>query len=189
MENQLNKNKINLEDRRDALGVADLEKEFRATAEPLEAYHVYALTLSSNKAIDKTAYRAYDHVISNLPSGTFTWIREQSNRGKYHVHGLLRLKCKFNYSNLQASKVTDPIGSNFTPYEYDIHLHFDEIKTSLQLKWWAKYCFSENPKKIYTITTDETQIRRIKRLRKSCIQVVQKRTYSRGVTIPGYWTH
>lgn len=148
-----------------------------------KAYRLYALTLSSNYATDTSAYKAYLYVIERLPYSTFTWIREISKNGKHHIHGILQLKYKFNYNSLMSSTTT--MSSKYgPPYKFDIHLHYDELKTLKEIRKWIHYMYSENPKHYYQCSPDPDLIR-VHKIPKSIIPQYQLRTYTAAIKIPG----
>ncbi len=143
-----------------------------------KAYHLYALTISSNYATSKTAYKSYQYVINQLPSSTFTWIREISKHGKHHIHGILKLKYKFDYLRLKSSLQTE------VPFSYDMHLHYDALKTHTSIKKWTNYMYSELPKVLYTQDINMETSPWVK-IPKTCIPEVKLRVQYKNIKING----
>ncbi len=98
----------------------------------------YALTLSSNYARKHDSILAYNHVIKYLPEGWFEYTFSKSDKGKYHIHGIWVPKYSFDYINLMASKDTEG------DYHFDIHIHYDLLKTKADLSSW-KYYITHQP--------------------------------------------
>lgn len=177
--NSLVKNKVN---KIEALSAAHFTRDMSQLAGGPCEYHLYALTLSSNKAVERNSYRAYDWVVSQLPDSTFGYIHEVSTKGKYHVHGILRLHNKFDYQKLQDSKNTEG------GFHFDVHLHYDALETPLQIKKWINYMYSERPKHFYVFVVENApwgEISISRKVPKTCIPEVTIRMYVKSVSIRG----
>ncbi len=138
---------------------------------------IYALTLSSNYARRKNAYKAYKYVIKQLPTGTFKYVHEKSENGKYHVHGIMDFKYSFNYKNLQESLVTSD-GRSF-----DIHIQYQKIGSYIDLIDWHNYSSKHQP--IWKEYSSDPEQCGSQKIPISCIPEIQKTTYTKSVYIPG----
>ncbi len=137
---------------------------------------LYSITLSSNHATHLDAYEAYEYVISRFPTGEFYYIHERSPRGKYHIHGIVQFKYNFSYRNLMASRSTE---SKVYPHRYDIHIRFDELDKQ-HFENYIKY-MTKAPSA--PIIRDAAQLQVSYKPVRSCIPVVQIKTYYRKIVI------
>ncbi len=141
---------------------------------------IFAITLSSNHARDKTAYKAYRKLINNLPTSTFMYTKSKSDHGKYHVHGIINFKYRFNYKTLMDSRKTKD------DFRYDIHIQYDEIKSKSQFNSVYYYITHQvNSTNHLHITSPDSTKLRVNRKIQTCIPEVQTATYVKSVTISG----
>ncbi len=138
---------------------------------------LYALTISSNYATHKNAYKAYKYIIRQMPEGCFNYIHEVSKNGKYHIHGIMDFKYKFNFFNLKKSLVTE------CGRQFDIHLQYRQIPSIEDEVYWYNYSSKNNPQwKIYNCVPEEVGVQKIP---VTCIpQIIEYRT-EKAVRIPG----
>ncbi len=137
----------------------------------------YALTISSNYAVEKNSFKAYKYIIKQLPTGVFYYTHEHSRKGKYHIHGIMQFKYKFNYPNLMRAKQTEG------DYSFDVHIRYDKIIDDNSLEKWYDYITKQSQKwHKYKCNYDEIKVRKIP---ESCIPQVKIVTYNKSVAIPG----
>ncbi len=138
--------------------------------------HSYALTISSNHARLKDSYKAYKYIIKQLPTGVYYYTYEQSLKGKYHIHGLMQFKYKFDYPNLMKAKQTEG------DYSFDVHIRYDKIIDQNSLDKWLSYATKQDKNwKIYKTDSTTTKITKIP---KTCIPQVKFETKERDLLIP-----
>ncbi len=137
----------------------------------------YAITLSSNYARHKNAYKAYKYVIKRFPEGTFKYIHELSKNGKYHVHGIMVFKYKFNFINLKKSLETS------NGRQFDIHVHYEKIGTYADEAEWYTYSGKLDPAwKTHTIDSNHITFGKSP---DTCIPEVTVNRVYKTVYIPG----
>ncbi len=149
----------------------------KATPNPLGTKEVYALTLSSNYAKEKNSKKTYKYIIKQFPTGTYKYTYELSKYGKYHVHGIMQFKYKFDYVNLMQSKNT------VENYQYDVHIRYDKITDTDNLDYWSSYA-NKQGNKIRTHNCDSSQTK-ITNIPDTCIPQVIKKVIYKKMTIPG----
>ncbi len=140
---------------------------------------IYALTFSSNCATHKNAYDQYEYVIAQLPKGTFNYVYEKSGKGKYHVHGIMRFKQKFNYFNLKESLVTRD------GRQFDIHIQYKMVQSDEDHARWYLYCSKQEPQ-WRTKTIDPEDIV-VKKIPIGCIPEVTLIQVVKPLRIPGIY--
>lgn len=174
MENEI----LNVIEREPAGSSAHFTRYVSQLAGGPRAHFLYALTLSSNKADEKSAYRAYNYVIEGLPDCRFVYVHERSKFGKYHIHGIMSLHDKFDYIRLMESKETEP------PWSFDVHMHYDALETNTQILKWTNYMYSDRPKNVYNILLKRPIPYYIRKVpRKTCIPEMQRVVYVKRVAI------
>lgn len=161
-----------------------IEERLQPDALPLdllgsEALYVlnktYAITISCNKATKRSAYKAYDAIISQLPCGFFFWTRELSKRKKHHIHGILILTYPFDYKRLMESKdLLDGVS-------YDVHIHYSALKTEEEFSNWYKYMTKSIPTDLYYTETPQLMSLDIE----TCIPIVYTLMTDKLLHIPG----
>ncbi len=140
---------------------------------------VFALTLSSNHAKRKNAYKAYKYVIKQLPSGDFFYTHEISKYGKFHIHGTMYFKYPFDYIGLCRAKQT------LDGLEYDIHIDYKRIEDHKNVKGWLAYSEKNNLKERKYFKCDPGACDPMVTVPETCIPQVRKRVIEKRVTIPG----
>ncbi len=101
---------------------------------------IYGLTISSNYAVKSDAKKAYNYIINQFPQGNFTYIYSESEKGKHHIHGIMRFEYKFDFINLMSSRDTED-GRRF-----DVNIHYDLLKTGNDYWNWFDYCIGQGKK-------------------------------------------
>ncbi len=140
---------------------------------------IYALTLSSNHARHVNAYKAYRHVIRQLPTGTFKYVREISRYNKYHIHGIMSFKYKFNYFNLKEALVTSD------GFGFDIHIEYKKISTVEDYNEWFNYSSKHRPRWREHLCDDENI--GVLNIPKTCIPEVKLIQVVKPLRIPGIY--
>ncbi len=141
---------------------------------------IYSLTLSSNLAKSRDAYKAYKYIICQLPMGHFMYVHEISKYGKYHVHGIMEFTYDFNFSNLMLSRETRD------GWSYDVHIRYDELATIYDLREWFGYC-SKLSSKWRQIDLVSQELRPYRKFPKTCIRECKWSTRYKKLIIKGIY--
>ncbi len=139
---------------------------------------VYQLTFSSNHAKRKNAFKAYKYVIRQLPTGDFFYTHEVSKYGKYHIHGTMYFKYKFDYIGLTKSKCTQD------GFEFDVHIDYKRIDDPTHIEDWLAYSEKNSSNRKY-FQCDPGACLPLVKIPESCIPQIKKIVMEKPMAIPG----
>ncbi len=144
---------------------------------PSGPQRLYSLTLASNYATRVDAYKAYEYVIRRMPGGHFTYVRDLSKRGKYHIHGIMKFDYNFSFQNLMDSRNV----YNRYDQRFDIHIKYDELDLD-HFQNFAHYMYTKG-----TVIRTNEQLRggsSFQEVPECCIPIVEVKTVYRSINIP-----
>lgn len=140
----------------------------------LKSQRIYSITLASNHAMHKNAYRAYKYTIKQFPTGIFNYIHEKSENGKYHIHGIMTFQYRFDHHLLMSSRKTEE------GRQFDIHIQYQLISTNDDYLNWYNYSSKHNPQWKQCVTPKQ-----VGSIPFTCIPQATIITLEKEITIPG----